>query len=154
MNPCSQMKHNIHSHCSLMKIKSRFVFLILFSSFAVVASHLQCPPLLHLHFILHLCWSFFQLFGRNHWNTQKPHLNAAASAMFAPVVSHILSRSLTKHTPTKHAICYECTHNLILCIWDFSTSGPGLTQFTHYICVHPRVPTSLPVLYFNPLICS
>ncbi len=150
MNPCRQLKYNFHSHCSLKKIKSIW-FPITFSLLRLHFVPLSPSP---LHFILHLRWSFSQLFGRNHWNTQKPHLNAAASAMFAPVVSHILSRSLTKHTTTKRAICYECIHNLILCIWDFSTSGPGLTQFTHYICVHPRVSTSLPVLYFNPLIWS
>ncbi len=31
MNSCCQMKHNIHSHCSLKKIKSIFVFPLLFS---------------------------------------------------------------------------------------------------------------------------
>ncbi len=62
-----KMKHNIHSHCSLKKIKSVFVFLLLFS----LSQLAQCAPLLPLHVILNLCWLFSELFFAETTETRK-----------------------------------------------------------------------------------
>ncbi len=99
----SRMKHNIHNHCRLKKIKFIFFFLSLvsFMQFARLSFGALLSSQFHFAFQLLIPWT---LCGRNHWNMQNPHLNITSYTMFAPVVSHaiILSRSLAKRSPEKH----------------------------------------------------
>ncbi len=88
----SQTEHNTHSHCCLKKINYIF-FLLLFSftQFARLSFGALLSSLFHFAFALLILWT---LCGRNHWNTQNPHLNIAPYAMFAPVVSHAIILSI------------------------------------------------------------